>query len=144
MDLANRIQMLRKKMNLSQEELAEKCNVSRQSVTKWEASESIPTIDKLILLADIFEISLDELTGRSQINPHNRLLKLIKDFIVDGIPTNAEDEVSAIITRYLLFAQNVNLDASDTLKGLEDIFLHNVEKEMNWYAYHTSKNTEYR
>lgn len=131
MDLANRIQMLRKKLNLSQEELAEKCNVSRQSVTKWEASESIPTIDKLILLTDIFDISLDELTGRSQITSHDRLLKLIKEFAVDDIPTKAEDEVSAIITRYLLFAQNVNLDASDTLKGLEDIFLHNVEKETN-------------
>lgn len=131
MDLANRIQMFRKKLNLSQEELAEKCNVSRQSVTKWEASESIPTIDKLILLADIFDISLDELTGRSQINPHDRLLKLIKEFAVDDIPTKAEDEVSAIITLYLLFAQDVNLDASDTLKGLEDIFLHNVEKETN-------------
>ena len=128
MELANRIQMFRKKMNLSQEELAEKCHVSRQSVTKWETFESVPTIDKLILLADIFDVSLDELTGRSQINPHDRLLNLIKEFAVDDIPTNTEDEVSAIITRYLFFAQDVNLNASDTLKGLEDIFLHNVSK----------------
>jgi transcriptional regulator with XRE-family HTH domain len=55
--LSENIRNFRKAKGLSQEELAEKCNVSRQSITKWEASESIPTIDKLILLADIFDIS---------------------------------------------------------------------------------------
>jgi HTH-type transcriptional regulator/antitoxin HipB len=52
---------LRKKHNLSQEELAEKLGVSRQAVSKWERSEASPDTDNLIALAKIYELSLDEL-----------------------------------------------------------------------------------
>lgn len=56
--------MFRRKMNLSQEELAEKCRVSRQAIVKWKSGDSVPTIEKLVFLADIYELSLDELVGR--------------------------------------------------------------------------------
>lgn len=128
MMLGNNIQLLRKNMNLSQEELAEKCNVSRQSVTKWETEETTPTIEKLFILADLFNVSLDELTGRSEINAYSRLMKLVKQFVSDDIPTNETDEISAIITRYLLFAKHINLNATDTMKGLQDIFLPGMDK----------------
>ena len=52
---------LRKESNLTQEDLAEKCEVSRQAVAKWESGESVPDIYKLIQIAKIFDISLDEL-----------------------------------------------------------------------------------
>ena len=123
MNLGNNIKFLRKNINLSQEYLAEKCKVSRQSVTKWETEESMPTIEKLIILADIFNVSLDELVGISEINPYNKLIKLIKQLIVDDIPMNEDDDISAIITRYLLFTKELNLNANDILKGLNDIFL---------------------
>ena len=50
-----------KKMNLSQEELASRIGVSRQAVSKWERAEASPDTDNLILLADIYGVSLDEL-----------------------------------------------------------------------------------
>lgn len=52
---------LRKLKHLSQEELAEKVNVSRQTLSKWETGESLPDIEKCRLLADVFEVTLDDL-----------------------------------------------------------------------------------
>lgn len=60
-ETANRLLQLRKKHNLSQEELAEKIGVSRQAISKWERAEASPDTDNLILLAEIYGVSLDEL-----------------------------------------------------------------------------------
>ena len=60
-ETANRLVELRKKNNLSQEELAEKLGVSRQAVSKWERSEASPDTDNLIALAKIYGLTLDEL-----------------------------------------------------------------------------------
>ena len=61
MILAEKIVRLRKQVGWSQEELAEKVNVSRQSVSKWEAANSIPDLNKIIRLAELFEVSTDYL-----------------------------------------------------------------------------------
>lgn len=49
--------------NLSQEELAERLRVSRQTISKYETGESLPDIDKCKLLAEIFDVSLDDLVN---------------------------------------------------------------------------------
>ena len=54
---------LRKLKGLSQEELAEKVGVSRQTLSKWEVGESLPDIEKSRALADVFDVSLDELVS---------------------------------------------------------------------------------
>ena len=59
--LSEKILMLRKKQGWSQEELAEKLGVSRQSVSKWESASASPDISKLVEIADIFEVSTDYL-----------------------------------------------------------------------------------
>lgn len=61
MELKNKIQKLRKSKNLSQENLAERLNVSRQAVAKWENGETYPDINNLIQLSNIFSITLDRL-----------------------------------------------------------------------------------
>ncbi|HHX09974.1 MAG TPA: helix-turn-helix transcriptional regulator [Firmicutes bacterium] len=61
--LGDRIQELRRAQGFSQEDLAERLNVSRQAVSKWETGLSSPDTDNLILLASLFEISVDELVG---------------------------------------------------------------------------------
>lgn len=61
MTLGERIRSLRMQKNLSQEELAEKLDVSRQSVSKWENDTATPDLDKLVKLSDLFEVTLDEL-----------------------------------------------------------------------------------
>lgn len=54
---------LRKMKNMTQEDIAEKIGVSRQSVAKWETGETVPDLDKCKLLAEIFEVSLDDLAN---------------------------------------------------------------------------------
>ena len=61
MILADKIIELRKKNGLTQEELAEKVHVSRQSVSKWEGAQSVPDLEKIILLSQIFGVSTDYL-----------------------------------------------------------------------------------
>ena len=61
MSMGERIYRFRTQRNLSQEALAEMLNVSRQSVSKWENNSAVPDLQKIVLLADIFEVSIDEL-----------------------------------------------------------------------------------
>lgn len=56
---------IRKEKGMTQDELAEKVGVSRQSVSKWELGESLPDIEKMTRVADVFNVSLDTLCGRS-------------------------------------------------------------------------------
>ena len=59
MNIADRIQYLRKQKGFSQEELADKVGVSRQSVSKWESEQSTPDLEKIIILSDIFDVTTD-------------------------------------------------------------------------------------
>ena len=68
MILADKIIELRKKNGWSQEELAEKVGVSRQSVSKWEGALSVPDLDKILLMSQIFGVSTDYLLERTD-NP---------------------------------------------------------------------------
>lgn len=70
MSLGERIQMLRKEKKMSQNDLAEKLDVSRQSVSKWETDTAKPELQKLILMAELFQVSLDELVS-SEISEGN-------------------------------------------------------------------------
>ena len=61
MELQNQIKKYRTGMNMSQEELAEKVYVTRQTVSNWENGKSYPDIHSLLALSSLFEVSLDEL-----------------------------------------------------------------------------------
>lgn len=61
MGFKEKLQELRKEKGLSQEGLAESIGISRQAVARWEAGQSYPDIDKLIVLSDLFKISIDKL-----------------------------------------------------------------------------------
>jgi transcriptional regulator with XRE-family HTH domain len=61
MEIGSRIQFYRMRLGLSQEALAEKLGVSRQSVSKWELSHALPDLDKVVLLSRLFNITTDEL-----------------------------------------------------------------------------------
>lgn len=61
MELERRLVELRKEKNLSQEELAEKLYVSRQTISNWERGKTYPDIDSLLLMATYFDVSLDNL-----------------------------------------------------------------------------------
>ena len=67
MSLGERIYKLRTEKEMSQGDLADALEVSRQSISKWETNGSVPELDKLVKLSEIFNVSLDELvTGKAQ------------------------------------------------------------------------------
>lgn len=72
--LGKKISDYRKEKGLTQEELAEKVNVSSQAVSKWENDLSIPDLPILISLADLFGVTLDELVRQEEQLPAVRLL----------------------------------------------------------------------
>lgn len=61
MNLGNRIKEERERLNMSQDELAEKMNITRQAISKWETGKSFPDIEKILELSNLFNLSLDEL-----------------------------------------------------------------------------------
>ena len=61
MKLSEKIMILRKQKGWSQEELAEKLEVSRQAVSKWESGQASPDIEKILKISQLFEVSTDVL-----------------------------------------------------------------------------------
>ena len=61
MDLGSRIKEEREKLNLSQDELAQRMDISRQAISKWETGKSYPDIETILKLSEVFHLSLDEL-----------------------------------------------------------------------------------
>ena len=77
MEFNNKLYELRKQKGFSQEELANRLNVSRQTISKWEVGESTPDMEKLVAISDLFEVSLDEL-------------------VMDKVPQKAEPSVQVV------------------------------------------------
>ncbi len=73
------LKYLRKEANLTQEQLAEKLNVSRQAVTKWESGQSLPDIQNLKEMADMFGVTMDALVGEIGTKKDSILKKKIQD-----------------------------------------------------------------
>lgn len=62
----------RNQKGFSQTDVAEKLNLSRQAISNWEAGKSYPDLDNIILLSDLYEISVDELIGKDAIKSADR------------------------------------------------------------------------
>lgn len=76
MNLSERLVELRKARNLSQLELAEALNVSRQSISLWEKGSTAPSLDKLPLLAEFYGITIDELFYSPEEMPKDELQEI--------------------------------------------------------------------
>lgn len=114
MSLGQNIAKLRKSMGLTQEQLAEKCDVSRQAVAKWESGESEPAIAKLRVLSETFDTSIDELVKEDQEKKITRK-KLLLDYSVysliaaltNDVMTNDELPDDMIVMSYQLTRSSV-------------------------------------
>ena len=65
MELSKQIKKYRTEANLSQEELADKIYVSRQTISNWENEKNYPDIKSLVLMSEVFQVSLDNLVKRN-------------------------------------------------------------------------------
>ena len=101
MNLADRIQNLRKAKGLSQEELAEALGVSRQAVSKWESSQSSPDLDKIIQLSEYFNVSTDHLLKGTEL-PEAGSDGLDTAFIFNAVAT-AFDLLSIVLSAFIWY-----------------------------------------
>lgn len=85
MNLAENLKKIRKENNLSQEQLAEKLSISRQSVSKWESGQAYPEMDKVLQLCKLFNVSVDDLLNQdvSELNNSKAVKTNINKFIED-------------------------------------------------------------
>lgn len=98
MNIADRIQNLRKSKGISQEELADKIGVSRQAVSKWESEQSMPDIEKIILMSDFFEVTTDYLLkGIESVSRENVRKMDARIFALGGTVVNFIGLVTAIV-----------------------------------------------
>lgn len=106
MTIGEKILNLRKQKNLSQEEVANCLNVSRQTISKWETDQSTPDLDKIGPLCDLFEITADELII-GKIN-QNQLEKCRQNennnFIVNGTRKRAQGIGKGILLYFIAIA----------------------------------------
>lgn len=109
MDVGIRIKKYREKQNISQDELAEKIFVSRQTISNWENNKSYPDIKSLLLLSDIFKVSLDDFM-KGDIEKIKNLVNAqeVRKFNIIGYIYLAELLILAI-TAYPLFKLEGNV-----------------------------------
>lgn len=130
MGLGQNIALLRKNVGLTQEKLAERCAVSRQAVTKWESGDSEPSIEKLVTLSDIFDVSIDEIVKSDRVDS----LKLNKN----------EDSIDyESIARYVYAMQQkkrgkIGIDYECARKSISML---NKNRSLDWNKGKTYKNS---
>ncbi len=107
MKLSENIRHYRKKANLSQEQLAEKLNISRQAVTKWESGTSAPSTENLLRLCEILDIPLETLlkTEEEPLPPQNKTIQAIP--ATDTIAAVKQYEVQKQVSRRNRFYLNL-------------------------------------
>ncbi len=89
-----KLRELRKQNNMSQEDLANKLDISRQSVSKWESGISMPDLDNVIKLSEMFDVTLDYLLKDS---------KSSSDFKYYTVDTKEKEAMSQINTYAMIF-----------------------------------------
>ena len=123
MNFGNRLLNLRKKKNISQETLADKIGVTRQTISNWEMNITTPSIVDLINIANVLEINYNELLDESNIKKENENNKekdinsdartVLKIFKIIGIIFI----MGIIVTLILLTISKVNYDTTNVIGG---------------------------
>lgn len=92
MIFSEKLLLLRRQKGMSQERLAEMLDVSRQSVSKWEAQQTLPELSKIILISEIFEVSIDQLL-KDDLSVVDQSTTMIDSEIIDTIPAAVKLDV---------------------------------------------------
>ena len=132
MSFADRLRELRTNNRYSQEQLAEKLSVSRQAISKWETGESLPDVDKAMLICDFFGVTLDFLLREredvSLIQPDDNLDRAIIKFMGSARQMNQISEELVTIAmdgkideEEMIRLQEINSTLDSITKIIKDI-----------------------
>lgn len=83
MNFSEKLKEIRKNEGLSQEQLAEKIGVSRQAITKWETGKGLPDVENMVIIAEIFKTTLDELLRNSVVTQEPEKPVFVSETIYD-------------------------------------------------------------
>ncbi|MDE6389590.1 MAG: helix-turn-helix domain-containing protein [Lachnospiraceae bacterium] len=166
MKLSEKIIELRKANGMTQEELAEICKVSRQSISKWEADIALPETEKLLIIGDTFHVSMDvllkdELTLNEAKSVHtcgNNAIQGKKQEIYEGILIKESISDDTIID--LLHVHKIELwdtggkpkywtvlfftcNRKDFPEQISKVILSNPDNKENWFVDFKAENVKY-
>lgn len=109
MTFAEKLYSLRTQYGYSQETLAEKLNVSRQAISKWELGTTLPETDKMIAISDFFDVSIDYL-------------------LKENIKINRGESLDRVIMKFLGSAQDMDLISKELVDIMRDGTIDDKEK----------------
>ena len=117
MNLSENLKKIRKDNNLSQEDLAEKLGVSRQSVSKWESGAAYPEMDKVLELCKLFNLNIDELLNQDiKEVEQNRQSKSTINKYIDSFLSYISKSVNLFIS--MKFKSKIKLIFEEFMIGL--------------------------
>jgi transcriptional regulator with XRE-family HTH domain len=109
MNFAEKLYTLRTQSGFSQEVLAEKLNVSRQAVSKWETGPTLPETDKIIAMSNLFNVSIDSL-------------------LIDSISLNTFESTDRVLVKFLSSARDMDDISEELLDIMRDGVIDSNEK----------------
>ncbi len=109
MNFAEKLYTLRTQSGYSQEVLAEKLNVSRQAVSKWETGPTLPETDKLIAIGTLFNVSIDSL-------------------LIDSINLNTFESMDRVLVKFLSSARDMDDISEELLDIMRDGTIDSTER----------------
>ncbi len=124
MAFQDRLAALRKENGLSQEQLAEKINVSRQAISKWETGDTQPEMAKLLLLSDVLNTSLDDLCQsqpRQTAKSHEPALRAHRALWFVGVMMLAIGLALGGVSGHFLFRSTPAVPAKETAQPLDQL-----------------------
>jgi len=104
MKFGDNLKKMRKINNISQEVLAEKVGVSRQSVSKWETGDAYPTMDNMLMLCKLFNCKINDLVHENM----EDLSELDESIVMNVVKLNKEDQVKVkLVSKIIFFTANI-------------------------------------
>ncbi len=166
MKLSEKIMLLRKEKGMTQEELASICNVSRQSISKWEADIALPETEKLLILGETFQVSMDillkdELTLNEVKDVHicgNNAIQKRKQELYEGVlikESIVDDSIIDCLNIHKIELWNTGgkpkywtilfftSDRRDFPEQISKVMLSNPDTNENWFVDFKADNKKY-
>lgn len=135
MNFSEKLKEIRKNEGLSQEQLAEKIGVSRQAITKWETGKGLPDVENMMIIAEIFKTTLDELLRDSAIKQESEKPVFISETIYDidcekHFDINTGNASAMILSSGTDEKLHIKL-SSETLENLDAMFKIKLDEKKN-------------
>ena len=135
MNFSERLKEIRKNEGLSQEKLAEKIGVSRQAITKWETGKGLPDVENMVIIAEIFKTTLDELFRDSAAKQKQEIPLYTSETIYDiDCEKHFDINIGSAATIILSSGTDEKLHirlSSETLENLDTMFKIKLDEKKN-------------